>query len=72
MSKLNGDKARFQRLRQASLRRRQRARVTLAGLRALVTGPQAGSKSAKPGGGAVKPPMPQPSARTKARKTGTI
>jgi hypothetical protein len=64
MSKLNGDKSRFQRLRQASLRRRERARVTLAGLRAGVTGAPAASEGAEPGSGAVKPPMPQPPAPT--------
>ncbi len=36
MSELNGDKARFQRLRKAGLRRRDRARATYAELKRAV------------------------------------
>jgi hypothetical protein len=72
MSKLNGDKARFQRLRQASLLRRQRSRLTLAAIRARVPGAQAGPEGAEAGGAAARPPMPRRSGLSLVRKTETI
>ena len=49
MSELNGDKARFQRLRKASVHRRARSRVTLAELRLSARLPPGGESEA--GGG---------------------
>jgi len=50
MSALNGDKARFQRLRKAGVHRRERSRLTLAALRqAARLAP--GSTASHPGGG---------------------
>ena len=56
MSRLNGDKSRFQRLRKAGLLRRQRAKLTLAALRARVPDAQAGSNGAEPGSAAARAP----------------
>ncbi|MBE3110979.1 MAG: hypothetical protein IMZ46_10785 [Acidobacteria bacterium] len=50
MSKLNGDKARFQRLRKAGLLRRQRARETWAAMQREATRIHPGSDSERPGG----------------------
>lgn len=46
MSALNGDKARFQRLRKAGLRRREQSRLALAGMRLAATRRQQGSAEA--------------------------
>jgi hypothetical protein len=45
MSELNGDKARFQRLRKAKLRRRQRTREVWAAIRGGATRIHSGSDS---------------------------
>jgi hypothetical protein len=50
MSKLNGDKARFQRLRQAGLRRRQRARQAWATIQRGLVPIDPGSDSDQSGG----------------------
>lgn len=47
MSARNGDKARFQRQRQASLRRRKAARLALAGLRVAAAQVRAVSEEAE-------------------------
>jgi hypothetical protein len=72
MSKLNGDKARFQRLRKATLLRRLRSRRTLAGLLAHVPDAQAGSTAVKTGGAAARPPKPRRSGRSLERKAETV
>jgi hypothetical protein len=72
MSALNGDKSRFQRLRKAGLRRRQRARLTLAALRARLPGARAGSEGAQAGGAAARPPTPRRSGPSLVKKTGTV
>jgi hypothetical protein len=50
MSELNGDKARFQRLRKAGLRRRQRARQAWAAMRREATRIHPGSDDEQSGG----------------------
>lgn len=50
MSKLNGDKARFHRLRKAGLRRRERARATWAAERRPLVPADPGSAGQEPGG----------------------
>ena len=50
MSGLNGDKARFQRLRQAGLRRRDRARAVHAGMKRQSAASQRPSDSEQTGG----------------------
>lgn len=50
MSELNGDKARFQRLRKAGLRRRQRAREAWAAIQRRATWIHPGSDSEQSGG----------------------
>ena len=50
MSELNGDKARFQRLRKAGLRRRQRAREVWAAIQRRATGIRPESDSGQSGG----------------------
>ena len=50
MSELNGDKARFQRLRKKGVRRRQRTREAWAAIRGGAVGIHHGSDSEQPGG----------------------
>lgn len=50
MSALNGDKARFQRLRKENLRRRDRSRVALAAMRSAAIRPVPGGGVDSDGG----------------------
>jgi hypothetical protein len=49
MSKLNGDKSRFHRMRKAGLRRREQARLTWAAVRNRPVPTDPGSTSEQPG-----------------------
>ncbi len=55
MSRLNGDKARFQRLRKAGLLRRQRARKVWAAMRREATGIHPATDSEQPARRAESP-----------------
>jgi len=50
MSALNGDKSRFQRLRKAGLRRRERSRLAMTAMRLAALQVPAGSEETGPGG----------------------
>jgi len=67
MSALNGNKSRFQRLRKAGLRRRDKSRLVVAAMQLAAAERAAGSGEAGSGGG----PGPQRNLRLVADVSGT-